>query len=58
MAHRGALAAELAAWWVVLVALWLVLIGPVDGVEWAVGAPAGLVGALVACGARRAVVRR
>ncbi|MCA1220892.1 hypothetical protein [Streptomyces sp. 8L] len=57
MAHRAALAVEAAAWWAVLVALWLVLIGPVDGTEWAVGVPAALVGAVAAVGARRAVGR-
>ncbi|WP_329459372.1 hypothetical protein [Streptomyces sp. NBC_01497] len=57
MAHKGVLAAELVGWWAALVALWLMLIGPVDPVEWAVGVPAGLLGALAACGARRAVGR-
>ncbi|GAA3713795.1 hypothetical protein [Streptomyces tremellae] len=58
MGRRGAYAAELAAWWAVLVALWLTLVSRVDRVEWAVGVPAALLGALAACGARRAVARR
>ncbi|MEW2544215.1 hypothetical protein AB0910_00300 [Streptomyces sp. NPDC047002] len=58
MGHRGAYAVELTAWWAVLVALWLTLVGRVDRIEWAVGVPAALLGAFAACGARRAVARR
>ena len=58
MAHKAAAAVEVAAWWAALVVLWLMLIGPVDGTEWAVGVPAALVGAVAAFGARRAVGRR
>jgi hypothetical protein len=58
MSHWCAVAAELAAWWAVLVVLWLMLIGVVDWTEWAVGVPAALLGAFAARGARRAVKER
>ncbi|GAA2572820.1 MULTISPECIES: hypothetical protein [Streptomyces] len=50
--------AEVAAWWVPLAALWLVLISTVDPLELAVGAAASAVAALAARGARRAVTGR
>ncbi|MEU5626526.1 hypothetical protein ABZ784_32225 [Streptomyces tendae] len=50
--------AEVAAWWVPLAALWLVLVSTVDPLEAAVGAGASAVVALVARGARRAVTGR
>ncbi|WP_406474011.1 hypothetical protein [Streptomyces platensis] len=50
--------AELIGWWAVLTGLWIVLIGTVDTLEWAVGAGAALLAAAAACGARRAVDRR
>ncbi|MGV9910873.1 hypothetical protein [Streptomyces tendae] len=50
--------AEVAAWWVPLAALWLVLVSTVDPLEVAVGAGASAVVALVARGARRAVTGR
>ncbi|MGX1509478.1 hypothetical protein [Streptomyces collinus] len=50
--------AEVAAWWVPLAALWLVLVSIVDPLEAAVGAGASAVVALVARGARRAVTGR
>ncbi|UZJ32492.1 hypothetical protein [Streptomyces endophytica] len=46
--------AELLGWWAALTLLWIMLIGPVDTLEWAVGAGAGLVAAAAARGARRA----
>ncbi|MEV0019617.1 hypothetical protein AB0E13_34055 [Streptomyces tendae] len=50
--------AEVAAWWVPLAALWLVLVSTVDPLEAAVGTGASAVVALVARGARRAVTGR
>lgn len=50
--------AELLGWWAGLTGLWIVLIGPVDTPEWAVGAGAALLCAAAACGARRAAGRR
>lgn len=50
--------AEVAAWWVPLAVLWLVLVSTVDPLEGAVGAGASAVVALVARGARRAVTGR
>ncbi|PPS83621.1 hypothetical protein [Streptomyces sp. MH60] len=50
--------AEVAAWWVPLAALWLVLVSTVDPLELAVGVGASAVAALVARGARRAVTGR
>ncbi|NEB09873.1 hypothetical protein G3I32_13530 [Streptomyces coelicoflavus] len=50
--------AEVAAWWVPLAALWLVLVSTVDPLELAVGAGASAVTAFVARGARRAVSGR
>ncbi|KOU03602.1 hypothetical protein ADL07_19105 [Streptomyces sp. NRRL F-4707] len=50
--------AEVAAWWVPLAALWLVLISTVDPLELAVGAGASALTAFVARGARRAVSGR
>lgn len=38
MARRLTTGAELIGWWAVLTGLWIVLIGPVDTLEWAVGA--------------------
>ncbi|MFH8683790.1 hypothetical protein [Streptomyces lydicus] len=54
MAGRLTTSAELIGWWAALTLLWIVLIGPVDTLEWAVGAGAGLVAAAAAVGARRA----
>ncbi|MFE1176106.1 hypothetical protein [Streptomyces sp. NPDC058773] len=45
---------ELLFWWSVLTLLWIVLAGSVDTLEWLVGAGAGAVSAVAACGARRA----
>ncbi|MGV9426149.1 hypothetical protein ACWDO7_17905 [Streptomyces sp. NPDC003656] len=57
--RAGAVAvAEFLGWWVVLAALWLLFIGPVDGAELAVGSTAAALGALAACAARRAVGTR
>ncbi|MCV2460692.1 hypothetical protein OEB94_15530 [Streptomyces sp. ICN988] len=50
--------AEVAAWWVPLTALWLVLVSTVDPLELAVGAGASALTAVVARGARRAVTGR
>ncbi|KIF66601.1 hypothetical protein HY68_32090 [Streptomyces sp. AcH 505] len=59
MAHRIiSLAAELAAWWAALLVLWLMLISAVTPLEWAVGSAVALLGAVGACGARRAVIAR
>jgi hypothetical protein len=58
MAHRILLVVELAAWWAALLVLWLMLIGTVDALEWAVGGSAALLGAAAARGARRAVTDR
>lgn len=57
---RGALlvAAELAAWWVALVVLWLMLISTVDTLEVIVGACVALLGAVGAWRARCAVAER
>ncbi|MBL1099288.1 hypothetical protein [Streptomyces coffeae] len=54
MARRLMAGAELVGWWGALTLLWIVLIGPVDPLEWLVGAGAGLVSAAAARGARRA----
>lgn len=54
MARRLMTGAELLGWWAMLVLLWIVLIGPVETLEWLVGTGAGLVSAAAACGARRA----
>ncbi|MGW1373590.1 hypothetical protein ACWD6P_04835 [Streptomyces sp. NPDC002446] len=54
MARRLAAGGELIGWWAALTGLWMVLIGPVDTLEWAVGAGAGLIAAAAALGARRA----
>ncbi|GAB1325994.1 hypothetical protein ACE1SV_03330 [Streptomyces sennicomposti] len=48
----------MALWWAALVVLWLMLISTVYPLEWAVGAGAAGVGAVVARAGRRAVVRR
>lgn len=58
MTRALALAAELTAWWAALLVLWLMLIGSVEPLEWAVGGSAALVSAAAACGARRAVADR
>ncbi|MGW4276277.1 hypothetical protein ACWEGQ_28870 [Streptomyces seoulensis] len=60
MRARSALlaAGEVALWWAALLVLWLMLISTVYPLEWAVGAGAAGVGALVARAGRRAVVRR
>ncbi|MEU6331198.1 hypothetical protein ABZ851_28565 [Streptomyces sp. NPDC047049] len=58
MARRLATGAELLLWWAALTLLWVVLIGPVDTLEWLVGAGAGLIAAAVACRARRAAGAR
>lgn len=54
----GATAAvvELAVWWAVLTALWLVLVSSLDLLECLVGAAAALLGACAARAARRAAV--
>ncbi|MBO0653958.1 hypothetical protein J1792_14580 [Streptomyces triculaminicus] len=54
MLRRAAAAAEVLGWWVVLTAVWTVLIGSVDPLETAVGAAAALLAACAARGARRA----
>ncbi|KIF73008.1 hypothetical protein QR77_01370 [Streptomyces sp. 150FB] len=51
-------AAEVAAWWVALFVLWLMLISTVDTLEVIVGASVALLGALGAWRARRAVAER
>ncbi|MEV0091212.1 hypothetical protein [Streptomyces sp. NPDC050738] len=62
--HRGPLrraagpAAEVLGWWVVLGALWLVLISEVDTLEVIVGGCCALLAALAAVGARRAAAAR
>lgn len=58
MARGIVLVAELALWWGALLVLWLMLIGAVEPLEWAVGGSAALVGAVAALGARRAVADR
>ncbi|MBY8869425.1 MULTISPECIES: hypothetical protein [Streptomyces] len=60
MKARSALLAlgEVVLWWAALVVLWLMLISTVYTLEWAVGAGAAGVGAIVARIGRRAVVRR
>ncbi|MGY1439323.1 hypothetical protein [Streptomyces reniochalinae] len=58
MVRRLAAAAEVAAWWVVLTGLWLVLIQSVDTLECGVGASAALFAAYGGRAARRAAVRR
>lgn len=58
MVRTLAAGAELLCWWAALTLLWIMLIGPVDPLEWAVGAGAGLVAAAAARGARRAVSDR
>ncbi|MEU6578598.1 hypothetical protein [Streptomyces sp. NPDC046805] len=50
--------AEFLAWWAALAVLWLLLIGPVDGLELLVGGSVAVVGALAAGAARRAVSDR
>ncbi len=54
MTRQLTASAELIGWWAALTLLWIVLIGPVDPLEWCVGAAAGLIAALAARGARRA----
>ncbi|MEV5597761.1 hypothetical protein [Streptomyces sp. NPDC052496] len=49
-------AVELAVWWTVLAALWLVFISSPDLLECLVGAAAALLGACAARAARRAAV--
>jgi hypothetical protein len=46
-------AAEFLLWWIVLTALWIVLITTVDGTELVVGAGCAAAGALAATSARR-----
>ncbi|MEU8827570.1 hypothetical protein [Streptomyces sp. NPDC048636] len=58
MARRLMAGAELIGWWAALTLLWIVLIGPVDTLEWVVGAAAALVAAGAARGARRAAGAR
>lgn len=58
MARRLVAGGQLACWWAALTGLWIVLIGPVDTLEWVVGAAAGLVAAAAALGARHAVDSR
>lgn len=48
-----AAAVELAVWWAVLAALWLVLVSSLDLLECLVGAGAALLGACAARAARR-----
>ncbi|WP_310723837.1 hypothetical protein [Streptomyces sp. N2A] len=55
MVRALAAGGELLGWWAALTLLWILLIGPVDTLEWVVGAGAGLVAAAAARGARRAV---
>ncbi|MFI6347429.1 hypothetical protein [Streptomyces sp. NPDC050560] len=54
----AATAVEVAGWGVALWVLWLLLIGPVDGWELAVGGAAALLAGLAAHAARRAVAER
>ncbi|MET9293160.1 hypothetical protein [Streptomyces sp. NPDC003077] len=55
-ARKAAAAApELAAWWVGLTALWLMLISTVEPLEWAVGGGAAVLGSFAARAARKAV---
>ena len=49
------LAAEVLLWWLLLGALWLVLISTVDALEVLVGSACALTGAVAAVAARRAV---
>ncbi|WP_446038976.1 hypothetical protein [Streptomyces sp. SID1121] len=58
MARGIVLVAELTLWWGGLLVLWLMLIGPVEPLEWAVGGSAALLGAAAALAARRAVSDR
>ncbi|GCD39267.1 hypothetical protein OEIGOIKO_07097 [Streptomyces chrestomyceticus JCM 4735] len=52
-----AAAVELAVWWAVLAALWLVLVSSLDLLECLVGAAAALLGACAARAARRAATQ-
>ncbi|MFE2377776.1 hypothetical protein [Streptomyces sp. NPDC059398] len=56
--HKYAIAAEVLLWWVLLTALWLVLISTVDVLETVVGAALALPAAVAARAARTAVSRR
>ncbi|MGP3977032.1 hypothetical protein ACTWQF_24060 [Streptomyces sp. 8N114] len=58
MGSRLTAVSEVAAWWVVLAGLWLVLIQTVDILECCVGAGAALFAAVAGRAARRAAVRR
>ncbi|MFF1477511.1 hypothetical protein ACFVYD_08050 [Streptomyces sp. NPDC058301] len=58
MGRAAAVTAELLAWWLLLMAAWLVFISTVDALEGFVGAVCALVGACVACAARRAMSDR
>ncbi|WP_329395995.1 hypothetical protein [Streptomyces melanogenes] len=55
MGRAAAVTAELLAWWLLLMAAWLVFISTVDALEGFVGAGCALLGASAACGARRAM---
>ncbi|MVO85713.1 hypothetical protein GPA10_13340 [Streptomyces sp. p1417] len=55
MRHTAATVFGFAAWWLALGVLWLLLVGPVDGLELVVGAGVGLLGAVAARAARHAV---
>lgn len=58
MGRAAAVTAELLAWWLLLMAVWLVFISAVDALEGVVGAGCALLGALAACAARRAMSDR
>ncbi|MER7345812.1 hypothetical protein ABT390_10435 [Streptomyces aurantiacus] len=58
MRDTAAAVVEFAGWWLALGALWLLLIGSVDGLELLVGAGVGLLGTVAARAARRAVDER
>ena len=53
-----ALMAEFVVWTLLLLALWLVLISTVDGLELLAGSVCALLGAVAAVAARRAVAGR
>ncbi|MER0449791.1 hypothetical protein ACFYM2_11150 [Streptomyces sp. NPDC006711] len=55
MGRAAAVTAEVLLWWLLLTGGWLVLISTVDALEVLVGALAGLLAAVAAAGARRAM---
>ncbi|GAA0589659.1 hypothetical protein [Streptomyces crystallinus] len=58
MGRAAAVTAELLAWWLLLMAAWLVFISTVDLLEAFVGAGSALLAAIAACAARRAMSGR